>query len=170
MIDWHRWLGDRTASGRAIGKAITGACNAAFLFLALSGLYLWWPRRWNRAAMRLSLWFRRGLAGRARDFNWHNVIGFWSLPVLIVMTTSGMMISYRWVSNLIYTRDGGDRRRPGRARPRRRRSAPPAPPPGAQRWTWMGCWRPRPGRCPDWKSATWSATGARPAPRRWPCR
>jgi uncharacterized iron-regulated membrane protein len=28
--------------------------------------------------MRNVLWFRRGLPGKARDFNWHNVIGFWS--------------------------------------------------------------------------------------------
>jgi uncharacterized iron-regulated membrane protein len=48
------------------------------------------------------VWFKRGLGGRARDFNWHNVIGFWSLPALIVITTSGLMISYRPVANLIF--------------------------------------------------------------------
>jgi uncharacterized iron-regulated membrane protein len=100
MIDWHRALGF-SGDNRAIGRAVTGACNAAFLFLALSGLYLWWPRKWTARALRLSLWFRRGISGRARDFNWHNATGFWSLPVIIVLTASGMMISYGWVSNLI---------------------------------------------------------------------
>ena len=32
MIDWHRWLGMQ-GEKREIGKAITGACNLAFLFL-----------------------------------------------------------------------------------------------------------------------------------------
>ena len=34
--------------------------------------------------------FRRQATGRARDFNWHNVIGFWCAPVLIVLTASGV--------------------------------------------------------------------------------
>ena len=104
-VELHRWL---AASGdnRAVGKAITGASNAVFLFLAISGLYLWWPRKWTLRAMRPSLWFRRGLKGKARDWNWHNVIGFWSLPVLIVLTASGMVISYKWASDLVYTAMG----------------------------------------------------------------
>jgi uncharacterized iron-regulated membrane protein len=105
MEEWHRWLGAQ-GDNRAVGKAITGVCNSAFLFLALSGLYLWWPRKWTWKTVRPTLWFRRGLKGKARDFNWHNAIGFWSLPVLIVLTTSGMVISYRWASDLVYTLTG----------------------------------------------------------------
>ncbi|AKQ66083.1 putative iron-regulated membrane protein [Myxococcus hansupus] len=101
-VELHRWL---VASGdnRPVGKAITGASNAVFLFLAISGLYLWWPRKWTLRAMRPSLWFRRGLKGKARDWNWHNVIGFWTLPVIIVLAGSGMVISYKWASNLVFT-------------------------------------------------------------------
>ena len=43
MIDWHRWLA-MSGEQRPIGKAITGACNLGFLFLVVSGIYLWWPR------------------------------------------------------------------------------------------------------------------------------
>lgn len=104
-VELHRWLA-AGGDNRAVGKAITGASNAVFLFLAISGLYLWWPRKWTLRAMRPSLWFRRGLKGKARDWNWHNVIGFWSLPVLIVLTASGMVISYKWASNLVFTMTG----------------------------------------------------------------
>ncbi|QDE87149.1 PepSY-associated TM helix domain-containing protein [Myxococcus xanthus] len=104
-VEFHRWLA-AGGDNRAVGKAITGASNAVFLFLAISGLYLWWPRKWTLRAMRPSLWFRRGLKGKARDWNWHNVIGFWSLPVLIVLTASGMVISYKWASNLVFTMTG----------------------------------------------------------------
>ncbi|MHA7631199.1 PepSY-associated TM helix domain-containing protein [Corallococcus sp. M7] len=107
MEDLHRWL---AASGdnRAVGKAITGVANLAFLFLGITGLFLWWPRKWNLRAMRPILWFRRGLKGKARDFNWHNVIGFWSLPVLVVLTASGAVISYKWASNLVFTLTGNE--------------------------------------------------------------
>ncbi len=100
MTDWHRWLA-MSGDNRATGKAITGACNTAFLVLGLTGLYLWWPRRWTWRVLKPSVWFT-GSRGKARDWNWHNVIGFWTLPVLIVLTASGMVISYRWASNLVY--------------------------------------------------------------------
>lgn len=97
----HRWL---AASGemRPYGKAVTGACNLAFLFLVVSGFYLWWPRRWNMGAVRGVILFRRGLSGRARDFNWHNVIGFWCAVPLFVVVLSAVVISYPWASNLVY--------------------------------------------------------------------
>ncbi|AKJ08426.1 Putative iron-regulated membrane protein [Archangium gephyra] len=101
MEEWHRWLGAQ-GDNRPVGKAITGVSNAAFLFLAISGLYLWWPRKWTMKTVRPVLWFRGGLKGKARDFNWHNTIGFWALPVLIVLTATGMVISYKWASDLVF--------------------------------------------------------------------
>ena len=122
VTSWHRYLamsGEAPANGsgtalltRATGRAITGACNAAFLVLAMTGLYLWWPRQWNVRHLSPIIWFRRGLRGKPRDFNWHNTIGFWSAPVLIVLTASGMVISYAWAGNLVYTLTGSARPAP----------------------------------------------------------
>ena len=83
--DWHRWLA-LEGPLRERGKAVTGACNVGFFFLVLSGLYLWWPNTMFR--------FRRGARGRARDFNWHNVFGFWSFVPLVAIVFSGIVISY----------------------------------------------------------------------------
>jgi uncharacterized iron-regulated membrane protein len=101
VTDWHRWLGTE-GTGRAVGRAITGACNLAFLFIVVSGLYLWFPRTWTWPQFKNILWFRRGLPGKARDFNWHNVIGFWSLVPLFIVVLSATVISYPWASNLAY--------------------------------------------------------------------
>lgn len=101
MVNWHRWLG-AVGDDRAIGRAITGAANLAFLSIILSGCYLWWPRSWNWSRLRSVVWFRMGLQGRARDFNWHNVIGLWTAVVLIVLVGSGAVISYRWAGDLVY--------------------------------------------------------------------
>ena len=101
VTDWHRWLalsGDR----RATGKAVTGACNLAFLFLVVSGFYLWWPRTWRWNAVKAVTLFGRGLRGKARDWNWHNVIGFWSAVPLAVVVASATIISYPWASDLVY--------------------------------------------------------------------
>jgi len=101
MTVWHRYLALEGAS-RATGKAVTGAANLAFLFIVLSGLYLWLPKIWTAVQFKNVMWFRRGLPGKARDFNWHNVIGFWSAVPLAVVVAGAVPISYPWASNLVY--------------------------------------------------------------------
>jgi uncharacterized iron-regulated membrane protein len=108
ITSWHRYLGAE-GERRPAGRAITGACNAAFLVLALTGLVLWWPRQLTWKHVSAVTFFRRGLRGKARDFNWHNTIGFWCAPVLIVLTATGMVISYTWAGNLVYTLTGSPR-------------------------------------------------------------
>lgn len=103
MTDWHRWLA-MAGERRETGKAITGAANLAFLFIVLSGMYLWIPR--TRAAFRSVVAFRRGLAGKARDFNWHNVIGIWSAIPLAIVVASATVISYPWATALVYRMHG----------------------------------------------------------------
>jgi uncharacterized iron-regulated membrane protein len=101
MTDWHRWLG-ASPEGRAQGRMITGACNLAFLFLVLSGLYLWLPKIWTWRQVRNIAWFKGGLSAKARDFNWHNAIGLWSAIPLAIVVASGAVISYPWASDLVY--------------------------------------------------------------------
>ena len=52
--------------------------------------------------MKQVIWFRGGLPGKARDFNWHNTIGVWSVVPLAIVVASGAVISYPWASNLVY--------------------------------------------------------------------
>jgi uncharacterized iron-regulated membrane protein len=101
VTDLHRWLGAQ-GENRAIARAVTGASNLLFLFIVTSGFYLWWPLKRTRAQFRNVLWFRRAQSSRARDFNWHNVIGFWSVAPLFIVVLSAVVISYTWASNLVY--------------------------------------------------------------------
>lgn len=107
MTDLHRWIA-LSGDGRAVGKAITGACNIVFLFLAISGIYIWFPRRWSWKHFRAAMVFRWKVKGKARDFNWHTVIGFWSSLVLIILTLTATVISYQWAGNLLYTITGNE--------------------------------------------------------------
>jgi uncharacterized iron-regulated membrane protein len=139
VTNWHRWLAV-DGEGRATARAITGACNTAFLVLAVTGLYLWMPRQCSWRHIAPVIWFRRGLRGKPRDFNWHNTVGLWSAPILIVLTTTGMVISYPWASNLVYTLTGSPRPAPAAGRGgggggrggEAREKAPQAPAPQAR--------------------------------------
>ena len=117
VTSWHRVLALECTS-RATGKAITGAANLAFLFIVVSGIYLWIPRVWSRLQFTQVLWFRGGLLPKARDFNWHNVIGIWSAVPLAIVVAGAVPISYSWAGNLVYRMAG---------------ETPPAPPPQAAR-------------------------------------
>jgi uncharacterized iron-regulated membrane protein len=116
VTDWHRWLG-RDGPRRALGKSVTGVANLGFLFIVLSGIYLWWPRHWTTRTLRSVTLFRRGLRSKARDFNWHNVIGLWAWAPLVVVVASGVVISFPWASNAVYRAVG--------------ETPPPARPPAA---------------------------------------
>jgi uncharacterized iron-regulated membrane protein len=99
--EWHRYLAMKD-DGRSTGKAVTGWSNMAFLVLVLTGMVLWWPRNLTARAVQQVLWFRRGLSSKARDFNWHNVIGIWSALPLVAVVASATVISFPWASDLAY--------------------------------------------------------------------
>jgi len=117
VVEWHRYVAASGAS-RPLGRAVTGASNLAFLFIVVSGLFLWWPRSWKWSAIRNIMWFKGGLQSKARDFNWHNTIGFWSAIPLAIIVAGGVVISYPWATGLVYRAYG---------------EAPPAPAGGAAR-------------------------------------
>jgi uncharacterized iron-regulated membrane protein len=104
---WHRYLGVQ-GPGRATAKLITGICNLAFLFLVMSGAYLWIPKQWTWQHLRPVLWFRGGLAGKARDFNWHNTLGVWCMIPLAVVVAGAAPISFVWASDFVYRLAGSE--------------------------------------------------------------
>jgi uncharacterized iron-regulated membrane protein len=98
---WHRWMA-MDGEGRAVGKAISGWSNVVFLCIVVSGMYLWLPRTWSWQSVRAVLLFRSRLQGKARDFNWHNVIGIWSAVPLAIVIATAMPISFSWANALVY--------------------------------------------------------------------
>ena len=175
VTDWHRTLA-LTGDQRAVGKAITGACNLAFLFIVCSGLYLWWPKTWTRGQLRNITLFNGGLRGKARDFNWHNTIGFWSAVPLFVVVLGATVISYPWASDLPYRIVGEEP--PPRARPPAVRKHRPQPEEasaaaraaasgGSRRWPGSM----RRGRRPSsrWQDGGRSTSASRPVRTRRSC-
>jgi uncharacterized iron-regulated membrane protein len=150
MREWHRWIG-LSGDQRPIGKAVTGASNLLFLLLAISGVYIWFPRKIEWKRIKPVLWFRRGVRGKARNFNWHNVIGFWTSLVLIVLTLTATVISYQWASNLLYTLTGNEV-------PQQQQGPPGGGQQGEQAYVWPSnldaAWVTAGNQAPGWKSVS----------------
>lgn len=150
VTDWHRWLG-ATGERRGAARAVTGAANLAFLFLVLSGLYLWWPASLTPRRLRPITLFTSGLKGKARDFNWHNVFGFWSALPLVFVVASGVVISYPWANAFVQRLAGGAPDQGGArpAGPRGEAPVPPRPLSGLDR-----AWARAEAEVPGWQSVT----------------
>jgi uncharacterized iron-regulated membrane protein len=98
------------------------------------------------------------LSARARDFNWHNVLGFWSCIPLFFIVVSGALISYPWATALLYRAFGeSPPAAPAAApagrpteRPAATASAAPAASPGAAGLD--AAWAKAEELVPDWES------------------
>ena len=125
---WHRWLAIE-GEGRPVARNITGWSNFLFLFIIVSGSYLWFPRKWTWNHVRTVLLFNRTTTAKARDFSWHNVIGVWFAIPLFVVVLSALPISFPWANALVYRAVGEEPpaqrgREGGPARGREERSVP----------------------------------------------
>ena len=103
--DLHRWVALSRGQHEGL-RSVKDAANLGFFFLLLSGLILWFPRRWRAANLKSAFTFRRNLAGRARDWNLHNIAGFWLAVPLLIISATGSIMAYSWANGLLYRAAG----------------------------------------------------------------
>lgn len=96
IMDIHRFL---TVDG--IGKQITGAATLLLFLLALSGLYLRWPRRIGNWRAWLHIDFKK--KGRPFLWNLHAVIGTVVLVPYLLSATTGLYWSYDWWRGMLFS-------------------------------------------------------------------
>lgn len=111
VLRLHRYLclGDT-------GKIITGISCSSFLIIMLSGLILWWPNRKNRSQRFTVKW---GASFKRLNWDLHAIFGFYVLPFVFLIASTGLIWSYKWVNNLLfYAFDG---------KPQAKREAPANP-------------------------------------------
>ncbi len=104
--DLHRWVALNGVRHESL-RAIKNIAVCGFLFLILSGLVIWFPRKLTWKHLRPTVLFRGNLRGRAREWNWHNVFGFWMSLPLAAISLSGLIMAYPWANALLY-RAAGD--------------------------------------------------------------
>ncbi len=103
----HRWLTAGTFGNRDIGKQLVGAATLMCLLLTLSGLYLRWPR--SIGNWRTWLSFDTALKGRSFLWHLHAVVGTWVLVGFLLMSLTGLNMSYDWFRNGLYAVAGVER-------------------------------------------------------------
>ncbi|MRT29496.1 sulfite reductase flavoprotein subunit alpha [Herbaspirillum sp. CAH-3] len=140
---FHRWLLLPTE----IGKIVLGTLALALLVLALSGLYLRWPRR----PLSLRAWLRLDFQLQGRSFLWnlHSVIGTWSLVMYVLFSITGAYWALDWFKDGMNTL-AGESRRPAMQRGEGKKK-PPAEDATALELT--QAWNSFLAKAPDYRSA-----------------
>lgn len=80
------------------GRYIVGACTLCMLILTISGLRLWVPqqyKKWKQWKAVITVNFKHGF--KRQNYDWHNVLGFYSAPVVIMLALSGFAITFSTV-------------------------------------------------------------------------
>jgi uncharacterized iron-regulated membrane protein len=97
----HRRFG-LSAAHHAAATAVKGAATLLLLFLLLSGSILWMPASWKGSSFRRGIVPRFDGSGRARNYNWHKVTGFWTALPLAVIVTTGVIMAYPWANAQLF--------------------------------------------------------------------
>lgn len=90
------------------GDPIVGWGTFIFFLLLISGLILWWPKRWNRAGREKSLTIKWRARFKRVNYDLHNVLGFYTLILSLVIAISGLVISFTWARKSVYWLAGGE--------------------------------------------------------------
>ncbi len=102
MMRLHRWL---LIEGDA-GKIIVGVATIIFIFLIITGLIIWLPKKAKNWKQGLKIKYKANWKRVNHDL--HNTLGFYSAILLLIMALTGLCWSFGWyrdgLSNVLGTK------------------------------------------------------------------
>ncbi|QRR01272.1 PepSY-associated TM helix domain-containing protein [Dyadobacter sandarakinus] len=89
-----------------IGQPIVAGATLVFFAMMISGIVLWWPK--NKAAARQRFSIKWDARWRRKNYDLHNVLGFYASWLGIIFAVTGLVWGYQWFSSAWYaTTTGG---------------------------------------------------------------
>lgn len=99
----HRWLLDSMkpdSEGIFWGRIIVGTSTLLFVFILLTGLFLWWPKKLKGVGKRLKISLGHGRQRLFTDL--HTVGGVYVFVLLLAMAMTGLTWSFEWYRTGFY--------------------------------------------------------------------
>ena len=90
-----------------LGKPIVAYSTLIFVILLISGLVLWWPKRWSKRYVQKGLKISWKSAWRRINYDLHNVVGFYCLLVALILALTGMVYGMSWFKDTVYWAGSG---------------------------------------------------------------
>jgi uncharacterized iron-regulated membrane protein len=90
-----------------IGQPVVASFTLVFVVMLISGLVLWWPKNKKASKQRFSIkWNARW---RRKNYDLHNVMGFYGLAIALVLGLTGLVWGFEWFAQAVYTGTGGEK-------------------------------------------------------------
>ena len=86
----------------SVGQPIVGYSTLIFVLLLLTGLVLWWPKKWNASTKQQAFKIKWKASFKRVNYDLHNVPGFYTIIPSVVLGVTGLVFSFSWVSSLVY--------------------------------------------------------------------
>lgn len=88
-----------------IGQPVAASATLIFVLLLISGFVLWWPK--NKAAIKQRFKVKWNAQWRRKNYDLHNVLGFYAIPVAIIIACTGLIMGFQWFSKSVYWATSG---------------------------------------------------------------
>lgn len=85
-----------------IGRPIVNYSTLIFVIILITGMVLWWPQKWTKATRDQSFKIKWKASFKRVNYDLHNVLGFYSLLVVLAMALTGMVYGIKWYSQGLY--------------------------------------------------------------------
>lgn len=90
-----------------IGQPVVASFTLIFLFMVISGLILWWPKK--KKNLKQSLKIKWDGRWRRKNYDLHQVLGFYVMVFALVFALTGLIWGFAWFREAVYfTASGGD--------------------------------------------------------------
>lgn len=98
---YYVWLPEK------IGHQVVSWGTMIFFFLLISGLILWWPKKWNKRGREQSFKIKWSARLKRVNYDLHNVMGFYVILLALLLAFTGLMMSFPWFNNGVFKLTGG---------------------------------------------------------------
>lgn len=83
-----------------IGQPVVAISTLIFVVMIITGIVLWWPKNKSAAKQRFSI--KWNAKWRRKNYDLHNVFGFYSSWLLIFIAITGLVWGFEWFANSLY--------------------------------------------------------------------
>lgn len=98
-----------------IGQPVVASATLVFLVMMITGLILWWPK--NKAARKQRFTIKWGARWRRKNYDLHNVLGFYMTWVAIFLAITGLVMGFQWFAKSVYWVSSGGKKLPEHVHP-----------------------------------------------------
>ena len=85
---------------KPVGSMLVGSCILLFLLMLITGFVLWLPKNYKQ--FKKSITVKWDARWRRINYDLHNSLGFYVLPVAMLIAITGLVWSFKWWETGIY--------------------------------------------------------------------